>query len=148
MPHLMSGIDCLVLSVNLILVPLSPSCLFMLLPHLLTLSTHHSHHPYLPLFFTAGSRPTSFTNLSHHHRLPSNHRIVSTDFMTGPFLLSISVFVFSFFITLFLFGSMRSWLLVSFYSPSYRIVSYRLACSMFSSFKVVHRRTKIAGIGV
>jgi len=25
--------------------PLSLSCLFMLLPHLLTLSTHHSHHP-------------------------------------------------------------------------------------------------------
>jgi len=34
-----------VLSVNLISVPLSLTCLFMLLPHLLTLSTYHSHHP-------------------------------------------------------------------------------------------------------
>jgi len=33
-----------VLSVNLISAPLSLSCLFMLLPHLLALSTHHSHH--------------------------------------------------------------------------------------------------------
>jgi len=41
--------------------------------------------------FTPGSRPTSFTNLS-HHRLPSGLRTDSTDFMTGPFLLSISVF--------------------------------------------------------
>ena len=32
-------------SVNLIPVPLSLTCLFMLLPRLLTLSTHHSHHP-------------------------------------------------------------------------------------------------------
>ena len=92
MPHLVSGINCLVLSVNLILVPLSPSCLFMLLPHLLALSTRHSHHPYLPLSFTSGSRPTSFTNLS-HHRLPSNIRTDSTNFITGPFLLSISVFM-------------------------------------------------------
>ena len=37
-----------------------------------------------------GSRPTSFTNLS-HHRLPSSLRTDSTDFTTGPFLLSISV---------------------------------------------------------
>jgi len=41
----LDGINFLVLSVNLI--PVSPSltCLFMLLPHLLTLSAHHSHHP-------------------------------------------------------------------------------------------------------
>jgi len=43
--HVVSGINFLVLSVNLIPAPLSLSCLFMLLPHLLTLSTHHSHHP-------------------------------------------------------------------------------------------------------
>ena len=63
---------------------------------------------------TPSSRPTSFTNLS-HHRLPSTIRTDSTDFMTGPFLLSISVFmvalwnradhyifvVFSFFVTLY-----------------------------------------------
>ena len=34
-----------IFSVNLIPVPLSLTCLFMLLPHLLTLSTYHSHHP-------------------------------------------------------------------------------------------------------
>jgi len=34
--------------------------------------------------------PTSFTNLS-HHRLPCSLRTDSTDFTTGPFLLSISV---------------------------------------------------------
>ena len=30
----------------------------MILPHLLTLSTYLYHHPYLPLSFTPGSRPT------------------------------------------------------------------------------------------
>jgi len=44
-PHHVSGINFLVLSVNLISAPQSLSCLFMLLPHLLTLSTHHSDHP-------------------------------------------------------------------------------------------------------
>jgi len=44
-PHHVSGINFLVLSANLLPVPLSLTCLFMLLPHLLTLSTHHSHHP-------------------------------------------------------------------------------------------------------
>jgi len=85
-----SRINFLVLSVNLISAPLSLSFLFMLLPLLLTLSTHHSHHPSLPLSFTPGSRPISFTNLS-HHRLPSDLRTNSTDFTTGPLLLSISV---------------------------------------------------------
>jgi len=37
----------------------------------------------------------SFTNLS-HHILPFGHRSDSTDFMTGPFLLIMSVFVLSF----------------------------------------------------
>ena len=37
-----------------------------------------------------GSRPTSFTNLS-HHRLRSGRRTDSSDFISGPFLLSISV---------------------------------------------------------
>ena len=40
-----SGINFLVLSVNLIPVPLSLTSLLMLLPHLLTLSAYHSHHP-------------------------------------------------------------------------------------------------------
>ena len=39
------AINFLVLSVNLIPVPLSLTFLLMLLPHLLTLSTYHSHHP-------------------------------------------------------------------------------------------------------
>ena len=39
------AINFLVLSVNLIPVPLTLTCLFMLPPHLLTLSTHHSHRP-------------------------------------------------------------------------------------------------------
>ena len=42
--HHVSGINFLILSVNLIPVPLSLTSLLMLLPHLLTLSTYHSHH--------------------------------------------------------------------------------------------------------
>ena len=82
---MVSGINFLVLSVNLISAPLSLPFLFMLLPLLLTLSTHHSYHPYLPLSFTPGSIPTSFTNLS-HHRLSSNLRTDSTDFTSGPLI--------------------------------------------------------------
>ena len=118
-----TGLYFLVLSVNLISAPpLSLSCLFMLLPHLLTLPTHHS--------FTPASRPTSFTNLS-RHRLPSSLRTDSTDFTTGPFLLSISVFFgFNFFIILFCSVpcGRLSWLLVSFWAHVNivsRIVSYR-----------------------
>ena len=51
-PHIFYGPDALpaaqpTVSKHLIPVPLSLTCLFMLLPHdhLLTLSTHHSHHP-------------------------------------------------------------------------------------------------------
>ena len=50
-----------------------------------TLPTHHSHH------LTPGSRPTSVANLS-HHRLSFGLKTDSTEFMTEPFLLSISVF--------------------------------------------------------
>jgi len=58
-------------------------------------------------------------------------RTDTTDFMTGPFLLSISVFVFTFFITFSDSCSRLSWLLVSFlgarkHSVSYRIVSWCL----------------------
>jgi len=66
-----------------------------------------------------------------HHRLPSGLRTDSTDFMTEPFLLSISVFVFSFFIRPILFSlvpySRLSWLFVSFWAHVnivYRIESY------------------------
>jgi len=55
--------------------------------------------------FTAGSKPTSFTN---HHGLPSSLRTDSTDLTTLPFLLSISVFVCSFLHYSFsFFGSVR-----------------------------------------
>jgi len=50
-----------------------------------------------PLFYSRGSRPTSFTNLS-HYRLPSGLRTDSTDDYWS-FLVSTSFF--SFFITLF-----------------------------------------------
>jgi len=40
-----SGINFPVLSVNFVPVPLSLTCLFMLLPHFLTMPTHHSRQP-------------------------------------------------------------------------------------------------------
>jgi len=91
MPQLVSGINSLVLSVNLIPVLLYITCLFLLLPPLLTLPTHHSHHPQLPHSFTPGSKLIlkSFPN-----RFSSNLMTDSTDFMTGPFLLSIFGFCF------------------------------------------------------
>jgi len=76
---IVSGVNFLVLSVNLIPVSLSLTCLFMLLPHLLTVLTQHSHRPEVPLSFTPGSRPTFSSNLS-HHRLPSVLRTDSTAF--------------------------------------------------------------------
>jgi len=59
--------------------------------HAPTTSSYSVNSPLSPsitLSFTPGSRPISFTNLS-HHRLPSSLRTDSMDFMTGPFLLSI-----------------------------------------------------------
>jgi len=68
----------------------------------------------------------------------------STDFMTGPFLLSISVFVFSFFITLSCLVpcGRLSWLFVRFWAHVnknlivYRIVSYR-NCAFSSNWVAV-----------
>jgi len=51
--------------------------------------------PYYRHSFTPGSKPTSSSNLS-YHRVSSGVTTDSMDFMTGPFLLSFSVFVFSF----------------------------------------------------
>jgi len=79
------GIISLVLSINLIPVPLT--CLFMLLPHLLTLSSISPSLSFPPQDLPG----TFFTNLS-HYRLSSSLRTDCTDFMTGPFLLSVSVF--------------------------------------------------------
>jgi len=73
MPHHVSGINILVLSVNLISVPLSLTCLFMLLPHifllsqLTTLTVHKSLSLSLPvqdlpfpqIFPTIDSLPSS-----------------------------------------------------------------------------------------
>jgi len=93
MPHHVSGSNFPVLSVNLTPVPLSLTCLFMLLPHFLYMSTHHFDHPLLPLAFTPGSRPTSFTNLS-HYRLPSGLRTDSTDYSEHLGFLSFSLLFF------------------------------------------------------
>ena len=94
-PQIVSGINFLVLSLNLILAPLSLSSLFMLLPHLLTLSTHHSPSITPSLFHSRLK-----TYLSHKSLPPQTPRLRTdcTDFTTGPFLLRMSVFVFSFFI--------------------------------------------------
>ena len=101
MPHHVSGINFLDLSVNLIPVLLSLSCLFMLLPYLVTLSTHHSHHNSLSLLFPAQDLPLSqiFPAMD---SLPASGLTPRT--LLGPigrFLLSISFFVFSFYITIF-----------------------------------------------
>ena len=86
-----------------------------------------------------------FTNLS-HHRLPSSLRIDSTDFMTRPFLLRFSVFVSTFFTTLFCFVpcGRLCWLFVSFlahvniaYHIAYRIISYDICCGAASVMAVL-----------
>ena len=115
--RLVSGINFLVLSVNLISAPLSLSFLFMLLPLLLTLPTHHSDHPQFPLSFTPGSRPTSSTNLSPTDSLPASGLTPRTSrldrfFWASPF------YVVNFFSILFCLVpcGRLSWLLVSFWA--------------------------------
>jgi len=92
-PHLISGINSLLLSVNLIPVPLFLTCLFMLLSHLLTLSTHHPHRQWLPLSVSIPAQNLPVSRIFHtiDDRLSSGIRIDATGFMTGPFLLNISV---------------------------------------------------------
>ena len=58
----------------------------------------HLYSPLSPIhnslthsLFHSRLKPTSFTDLT-HHRLSSGRRIDCTDFMTGPFLLSLSFF--------------------------------------------------------
>ena len=79
-------------------IPLSLTCLF----HAPVTSSHSVNSPFSPSItpFLFNLLPKTylfqtFTNLS-HHRLPVGLRTNSTDFMTGPFLLHISVFVLSF----------------------------------------------------
>jgi len=102
MPHFVFGINFLVLCVNLIPVHLSLlACSCSSLCQLTTVTIHNFLSP--SLCHCAQDLATSFTYLS-HHRLPSGiHRVYDWT----AFLPNISVFVFSFFITLFLFGSVR-----------------------------------------
>jgi len=63
MLHLVYGINSLYLFVNLILVPVPPLPTHLFLhPSLIILLIHHFVHPYLPLSFSPGSKPTCFTN--------------------------------------------------------------------------------------
>ena len=86
--HLVSEINSTVLSASTssqsIRLWLAFSCSYHIFS-LCQVSTHHSHHPSPPLSFTAVSKPTSFTNLS-HHRLSSGFRTDSMDFLAGEFL--------------------------------------------------------------
>ena len=85
--------------------------------HAPTTSSHSVNSPLSPtitpsLFHSRLKTCTSSTNLF-PHRLPSSLRTDSTDFTTGPFLLSIFVLCFSIFFILFLFGSVRQTKLAS-----------------------------------
>ena len=73
----------------------------MLLPHLLTVNSPLSPS-ITPLSFTLGSRPTSFTNLSHHRLLPVSGLTPHTLWLDRFFWASWFLFLVSF-----LFGSMR-----------------------------------------
>ena len=90
-----------------------------------------------PSLFHSYSKPTSFINLSHHRlpSLPSGLRTDSTEFMPGPYLLSITVFVFFSFLhcscCLLVTCGKLSWLPVRFWlhvNIAYRVVSYCPFC--------------------
>ena len=132
MPYHVSGSNFLVLSVNLIPVPLSllpvhaPTAFSQFsLCQFTTLTIHSS------LSFAPGSRSTSFINLS-HHRLHCGLRTDSTDFITDRFFWAPRFLVF--FITLFSFGSVQKIkrLFVSFWAHVNR-ASYR------ASYHIVYR---------
>jgi len=82
-----------------------------LLPvHALTTSSHSVNSPLLPSITPSLFHSRLKTYLFHKsfpHKLPSSLRTDSTDFTTGPFLLSISVLCFSFFVILFCLVSVR-----------------------------------------
>jgi len=114
----------------------------MLLPHLLSLSTHPPLSPSVTPSLIHSRlktyRGTSFTNLSYHHGLSSDLSTDSTDFMTGPFLLSISVLFLVLFIAFTVFFLLVpcgrfSWLPVSFSAHEnyslYPIASYPTSSS-------------------
>ena len=95
------------------------------LPHLLAMLTHHSHHNSLTLSLPAQNLHLSqiFPTIN-----SSDLGIDSMDFMTGPFLLSISLFVLVFFITLCFFGSVlqiKLALPINFYSLLYHIIKHK-----------------------
>jgi len=62
MLHLVSGINSIYLFVNLILVPVPVFATHLFHPSLLLLLIHRSAHPYLPVSFTPGLKPTGFSN--------------------------------------------------------------------------------------
>ena len=65
MLHLVSGTSSRLLSDNLAPTTLTPTHLFLHPPPHFPPSTHHSDHPSLLRFFTAGSKPTCSTNPFH-----------------------------------------------------------------------------------
>ena len=111
-------------SVNLIPVSFS-HLLIPALPHLFAMSTHDSHQQ-PPRSFTPGSKPTSFISLS-YHRLTPGLRTDCTDFMTGAFLLSISVFVLSFLLVFFMVALCNRADHIYFHAVSFFLLFYFLA---------------------
>jgi len=104
-PHLVSGINFLVLSTpstsfQSLCLWLACSCSYHVysLCQLTTLTIHNS------LSLIPGSRPTFFTNRS-HHRLPSSSWMTPRTLWLDHFFWASRFFAFSFFI--FLFGSVR-----------------------------------------
>jgi len=94
MLHLVSGFKSLYMFVNFILVPVPPFSTHLFLHPSLLLLIHHSTHPLLPLSFTPRLKSTNFTN-----PIPYFHFFLPDclhGLLPGPFLLSYSVFVFSF----------------------------------------------------
>jgi len=126
MPHHVSGSNFPVLSVNLIPVLLSLTCLFMLLPHFLTISTHHFDHPLLPLSFTPATQ-----DLPHSQTFPTIDSLPAPQ-LTPRFILSTSFFLVFYYSFFRLVPCRRlSWLFVSFWAHAniglvHRIISYNV----------------------
>jgi len=93
MLHLVSGINSLYLFVNLILVPVPPFPTHLFLQSsLLPLLIHHSAHPSLPLSFTPGLYPRSFTSYFRTAFVDYNARTVSSKLLN--FFIYFSLFLF------------------------------------------------------
>ena len=125
MHHPVSGINSLILSVNLAS-HVSTYLLIHMSAHLCY--NHHSHHPSLLHSFTLGSKPTFSTNSSYLTLLlPTGLPSWQRDW-TGPIML-IVLFLISHFNFLFVPCGGLSWLPISFYytlHTHYRIVLYHI----------------------